>query len=110
MPARANRVEPPQVRSRGKLSRPKSTRAYIWTGLIWSVKVILNPRGGMTAPVPAPTPRYRGCPIHGPLPPPPAIANHRYPRGLVGLVGLVGGWVGYWGSTRKIRSWRARVA
>src|SRR5580704_14852228 len=65
MPARANRVEPPQVRSRGKLSRPKSTRAYIWTGLIWSVRVILNPRGGMTAPVPAPAPRYRGCPIPG---------------------------------------------
>src|SRR5579859_7773404 len=28
--------------------------------------VIVNPRGGMTAPVPAPTPRYRGCPMPGP--------------------------------------------
>src|SRR5580704_14213405 len=65
MPARANRVELPQARSPGKLSRPKSTRAYIWTGLIWSDSVISNPRGGMTAPVPAPTPRYRGCSTPG---------------------------------------------
>src|SRR5579872_5319331 len=27
--------------------------------------VIMKPRGGMTAPVPAPTPRYRGCPMPG---------------------------------------------